>query len=601
RLVEELGTGRSLAHAPLVQVTFALQNVEPARLRLGDAAGEPIPLRRHAAKFELSVALAERDGRLAGAAAYAAALWDADTVRRLLAHFGRLLDAVAADPSLRPSRVDLLDAGEREQVLRAWNATAADFPPTPVHLLVAEQAARTPHAPAVAAGQERLTYAELESRAAALAAHLRALGAGPDSLVAVCMERSAEMVVALLAVLRAGAAYVPLDPEYPAERVAYMLADSGARVLLTQARLAGRFAAFAGEVVVVAPSPPGPLSPASGRKGENDNDASSAPLPLAGEGLGRGPVVSPGSLAYVIYTSGSTGRPKGVAVPHGALANHVQWMQRDLPLAAGDRVLQKTPFSFDASVWEFWAPLTAGATLVMAEPGAHREPERLARALAEERITVAQFVPALLGAVLEEDLSGCAPLRRVFCGGEALSSDLAARCRAATGAEVVNLYGPTEACIDATWAVAADTSAATVPIGAPVANARAYVLDREGEPTPAGVPGELYLGGAGLARGYLGRPEQTAAAFVPDALSGEAGARLYRTGDRARRLADGALEYLGRLDEQVKLRGFRIEPGEVEAVLLAHPEVRAAAVVVREDAPGLARLVAYVVAGDGDG
>ncbi|HEU0080159.1 MAG TPA: amino acid adenylation domain-containing protein, partial [Longimicrobiaceae bacterium] len=583
RLVEELGVGRSLAYAPLVQVTFALQNVEPARLRLGDAAGEPIPLRRQAAKFDLSVALAERDGRLAGAAAYAAALWDAATVRRLLAHFVRLLDAVAADPSVRPSHVGLLDAPEREQVLRGWNATAADFPPTPVHLLVSEQAARTPGALAVAAGAERLTYAELETRAEALAARLRALGAGPDSLVGICMERSAEMVVALLGVLRSGAAYVPLDPDYPAERVAYMLADSGARVLLTQERLAGRFGAFGGEVLCV-----------DGNDGVEDADAVPHSRTLA---LSHSS--SPDNLAYVIYTSGSTGRPKGVAVPHGALANHMQWMQRDLPLAAGDRVLQKTPFSFDASVWEFWAPLVAGATLVMAEPGAHREPARLARALADGRITVAQFVPALLTAVLEEDLSACTALRRVCCGGEALQAGLAAQCREALGAEVVNLSGPTEACIEATFAVADPAGAGTtVPIVAPVANARAYVLDPAGEPVPAGVPGELYLGGAGLARGYLGRPELTAGAFVPDALSGVAGARLYRTGDRVRRLADGALEYLGRLDQQVKLRGLRVELGEVEAALLSHPEVRAAAAVVREDVPGRQALVAYLVVGE---
>ncbi|HEV2733653.1 MAG TPA: amino acid adenylation domain-containing protein, partial [Longimicrobiaceae bacterium] len=302
-------------------------------------------------------------------------------------------------------------------------------------------------------------------------------------------------------------------------------------------------------------------------------------------------------LAYVIYTSGSTGRPKGVAVPHGALANHTQWMQREFPLSAGDRVLQKTPFSFDASVWEFWSTLAAGATLVMAEPGAHREPARLARALGDQGITVAQFVPSLLGAVLEEDVSGWTAARRVFCGGEALPAEMAARCRALLGADVVDLYGPTEACIDATFAVAADFADAagpTVPIGRAVANVRAYVLDREGEPAPVGVAGELHLGGAGLARGYVGRPDATAERWVPDALSGEPGARLYRTGDRVRWLATGMLEWLGRTDEQVKVRGFRVEPGEVEAALLAHPAVRDAAVAARGEG-GDARLVAYVV------
>ncbi|MEW5931700.1 MAG: amino acid adenylation domain-containing protein, partial [Gemmatimonadota bacterium] len=339
----------------------------------------------------------------------------------------------------------------------------------------------------------------------------------------------------------------------------------------------------------------------SGGKGENDTAVAVLPSLACGGGAGGGgPEVSPDSLAYLIYTSGSTGTPKGVAVPHGALANHTRWMQREFPLSAGDRVLQKTPFSFDASVWEFWSPLAAGATLVMAEPGAHREPARLARALADGGITVAQFVPSLLAAVLEEDVSAWTAARRVFCGGEALPAELAARCRAVLGAEVVNLYGPTEACIDATFAVAPgepDGSGRSVPIGRAVANARAYVLDPEGAPAPLGVPGELYLGGAGMARGYVGRLDATAERWVPDALSGEAGARLYRTGDRVRRLASGALEWLGRTDEQVKVRGFRVEPGETEAALLAHPAVREAVVAVRGEG-GDARLVGWVVPAD---
>ncbi len=612
RLVEALGAERDAGRNPVFQAMLALQNTPGGtEMEMGGVRARVEEPGSATSKFDLTLAMVERDGRLDAVLEYAVDLFDRATVERMAAQLVVLLRSAAADPGRPAAGLAILPPEERRRVVEAWNDTAAAFPPAPVHALVAEQAARTPDAVAVVAAGASLTYAGLSARADALAAELRALGAGPEARVGICMERSAEMVVALLAVLRAGAAYVPLDPEYPAERLAYMLADSGAGVLLTQERLRGTLPEFGGVMVVCdgTPFPPAP-SPARG-EGENDTaelqgqealpqnwGVASLSEPGGGAAADASVVsVDPDNAAYVIYTSGSTGRPKGVVVPHGALANHVRWMQRDLPLSAGDRVLQKTPFSFDASVWEFWAPLVAGGTLVMAEPGAHREPARLVRALAGERITVAQFVPSLLSAVLEEDARAWTTARRVFCGGEALPAELAARARATLGAEVVNLYGPTEACIDATFAVASGTSSgpgATVPIGRAVANARAFVLGPEGEPAPVGVPGELYLGGAGLARGYAGRPGLTAERWVPDALSGEAGARLYRTGDRVRWLAPGALEWLGRTDEQVKLRGFRVEPGEVEAALLAHPAVREAAVAVRGEG-GDARLVGWIV------
>jgi|GEM_PF-192527 len=575
RLVEALGVERSLAYNPVFQVTFTLEAAsERAALRLPGVEVETATATGGETPFDLTVALAEEaDGTFAGEIDYRAALFDAGTVERMAGHLRALLAAMAARPELPVSELPLLSGDERTQLLATLNATAEEFPEGCVHEWVAARAALTPGAPAVTRGAEVVTYAELCSRADAVAGSLRGLGVGPETRVAVCLERSTEMVVALLGVLEAGCAYVPLDPEYPADRLAYMLGDCGARVLLTHSALAGRLPAFAGEVVRVDAGLP-------------------APRPAGGDAAGR---VSPDHLAYVIYTSGSTGRPKGVGVPHGALANHMAWMQRDYPLSAGDRVLQKTPFSFDASVWEFWAPLLAGATLVMAEPGAHREPARLAAAMADERITVAQFVPALLNALLDEELAGCAAVRRVFCGGEALPAEVAARCRAALGAEVVNLYGPTEACIDAVAGVAAPARAgATVPIGRPVANVRAYVLDPAGAPAPLGVPGELFLGGAGLARGYLGRPDLTAERFVPDPFAPAPGGRLYRTGDLVRWLASGEMEFLGRTDAQVKVRGFRIEPGEVEGALAEHPAVREAAVVVRGVEAGAPRLVAYV-------
>ncbi|HEX8276909.1 MAG TPA: non-ribosomal peptide synthetase [Longimicrobiaceae bacterium] len=469
--------------------------------------------------------------------------------------------------------------------------TAAVHPP--VHLAFAAQARRVPDAVAVEAGGVAVTYAALDARARALAARLAALGVGPETRVGVCMERSAEMVAALLAVLGAGGAYLPLDPAYPAERLAFMLADSAVPVLLTQERLRARLPEFAGEVVAVdTPHPPAP----SPTRGEGENDTAGAEGEAAVAGCPLSPVTCPLSLAYVIYTSGSTGRPKGVMVPHGALAAHMAWMGREFPLEAGDRVLQKTPFSFDASVWEFWAPLLAGATLVMAPPGAERDPAGLVRLAARERATVLQAVPTLLRAMLEAGgMEECRALRRLFCGGEALPAELAERARAATGAEVVNLYGPTEVCIDATWHRHGGGAGATVPIGRAVDAVRAHVLDGGGEPA---AEGELYLGGAQTARGYLGRPELTAERFVPDPLSGEPGARLYRTGDRVRALPDGALEWLERLDGQVKVRGFRIELGEVEAALLRCPGVREAAATVRRYGPGDARLVGYAVPRD---
>ncbi|HEX7243926.1 MAG TPA: amino acid adenylation domain-containing protein, partial [Longimicrobiaceae bacterium] len=445
-----------------------------------------------------------------------------------------------------------------------------------VHDLVAEQAERTPGATAVSVDGRALSYAELAAAADRLARFLRARGVGAETRVGVCLERTAELPVALLATLRAGAAYVPLDPTYPAERLARTLADSGAPVLLTTGGLAGRFAGWRGEVVDL--------------EAERERIASERPD-------APGVEVDPDQLAYVIYTSGSTGLPKGVAVPHRALASYLAWMQRAFPLAAGDRVLQRASAGFDASVWEFWAPLLAGATLVVSPPEAQRDPAELLRVLERERITVLQVVPSLLHPLLEQPglEEACGTLRRLFCGGEALGAELAGRAGAAVDAQVVNLYGPTEATIYATAHVFAGEAGATVPIGRAVDRVRTYVVDEGGALAAGGGTGELYLGGVQVARGYLGRPELTAERFVPDPFSGEPGARLYRTGDGVRELGPGTLEYLGRIDHQVKIRGFRIEPGEIEAVLREQPGVREAVVLAREDRPGERRLVAYLL------
>jgi amino acid adenylation domain-containing protein len=423
---------------------------------------------------------------------------------------------------------------------------------------------------------ESLTYEALDRRANRLALHLRARGVGPEVQVGLCMERSLELVVGMLGVLKAGGAYVPLDSGYPAERIAYALGDSRVPVLLTQSRLAGRLPVGGAEVVVL------------------DTDWPD----IAGHDAAPPPVEpDPEHLAYVLYTSGSTGKPKGVAVPHRALSNHMAWMAGAFPLDAHDRVLQKTPIGFDASVWEFWAPLIAGATLVLAEPGGHQDPAYLVRTMRTERITTLQVVPTLLRVLLDEpELAECSGLRRLFCGGEALPAELVERALSVLDVGMYNVYGPTETCIQVTChPCAAGAGGETAPIGRPIPNTRAQVLGAGLEPVPAGVAGELYVGGAALARGYLNRPDLTADRFVPDPV-GEPGARLYRTGDRVRRAADGTLEFLGRMDHQVKVRGFRIELGEIEAVLARHPAVRECAALARQDGPGDRVLVAYAVA-----
>jgi amino acid adenylation domain-containing protein len=439
------------------------------------------------------------------------------------------------------------------------------------------QVERTPHALAVEFEDQRLTYRELNCRANQLAHYLRARGVGPEVLVGICILRSLDMVVGLLGILKAGGAYVPLETSYPRERLAFMIEDTQAPVLLTQEPLRNSLPDGCGHIICL------------------DSDWP-AIAQSSDENLVSG--ISPDNLAYVIYTSGSTGKPKGAMIEHQAISNHMLWMGAKFPLSAQDSVLQKTPFSFDASVWEFYAPLLAGARLVMARPGGHADPAYLASVVTEKQVTTLQLVPSLLALLVQQPgLTACRCLRRVFCGGEALSADLARKLyQRLPGVELVNLYGPTECTIDATFWTVAPGVQTSVPIGRPIANMQAYVLDEDLHPVPSGVAGELHLGGIGLGRGYLRRPEQTAAKFIPNPFSDQPGARLYKTGDLVRSLPDGALEYLGRLDHQVKIRGYRIELGEIEAVLTQYPGVRQALVVAREDAPGDKRLVAYLVA-----
>ena len=503
------------------------------------------------------------DERLSLAAVYDAGRFDDAAIEELLERYTRVLAAMAeaVETGRGLGTLSLMSPAEEREVVATWNATTREYPRDKTIVdLFEDQVARTPDATAVVFEDETLTYAELDRWSNRLAHDLQARGVGPDVLVAVCLERSLEMVVALYGVLKAGGAYVPIDPAYPEERRTFMLRDLGAAIVLDEAQV-------------------------------RDVAGADAAPPRA---LDRG------HLAYMIYTSGSTGQPKGAQNTHGGIANRVLWMQDAFGLTPADAVLQKTPFSFDVSVWEFFWPLLVGARLVVARPGGHADSEYLAGVIAAHGITTLHFVPSLLQAFLDTpSLGRCTSLRRVIASGEALTPDHVRTFHERLHAELHNLYGPTEAAVDVTWwpTVAGDASA-TVPIGRPIANTQMYVLDRRGLPVPAGVPGELHIGGVQVGRGYWNRAALTAEKFVPDPFGGDPGARLYRTGDLARFGRDGRIEYLGRLDHQVKIRGVRIELGEIEAALRAQPGIRDALVVAR-GAGGDRHLVAYLVAPDG--
>ncbi len=591
RLVEELGVRRSLSHSPVFQSMFAVQNHTRTALRLEGLRLEQFLTEADAARTDLSLTVVEGGEQLLGTLTYRTDLWEAATMRRLLGHFLRVMEEVGAGPERRLSELSLLAGGERERVLREWNAPPREAPRLCVHELFTEQAARTPDALAVSSAGSSLTYAELDRRSDALARALRGRGVRPEAPVALCAERSAEMLAAVLGILKAGGVFVPLDPEYPAERLAFMLADSGARLLLTDGAAGDALAGFAGETVVL------------DTLREHDDAADEGALPHSrtfarSHSSPHSP--SPENLAYVIYTSGSTGTPKGVAVTHASLTGTLLAAREELGFREGDVMPSLASFAFDIWLFETLLPLLAGGSVRMVP----RERVVDVAALVEEleSATVLHAVPALMRQVVDGVAAarGTLPgLRRAFVGGDAVPPELPAAMREAfPAAEVRVMYGPTEGTIlCAAHHTRGGEAGGRHLMGRPLGSAPLYVLDAAGQPAPVGVPGELCIGGAAVARGYLGRAEATAERFVPDALSGEArsGARMYRSGDRARWGADGVLEFLGRIDHQVKIRGFRVEPGEVEARLAAHPEVREAVVLVREDAPGDRRLVGYAV------
>ena len=578
KLVEELHPQRNSSRSPLFQVMFAFQNAQETAPSLAGLTVTSLNVESETAIFDLSLLMVEEANSLKATLEYNTDLFDAATMSRMRDHFQILLEGIAANPEHRLSDLPLLTQTEKQRLLVEWNDTKRDYPRDKcIHELFEAQVERSPDATAVVFQSRELTYRELNRRANQLAHYLRKLGVGPDVIVGICMERSIEMVLALLAILKAGGAYMPIDPDYPKDRAAFMLEDAAAAVLLSQQRLIERLPHHG--VMAI------PLDTEwEAIAHESDENPASG--------------VTAGNLAYVIFTSGSTGTPKGAMNIHRGICNRLLWMQDAYELTAADHVLQKTPFSFDVSVWEFFWPLLTGARLIVAQSGGHRDSAYLVKLIAEQEITTLHFVPSMLQVFLEQEgLEILSCLRRVICSGEALPFELQERFFLRLGAELHNLYGPTEASVDVTfWACQRESDRRSVPIGRPIANTEIYLLDSHLQPIPTGVPGELYIRGDGVARGYLNRPELTAEKFIPSPLGNDPGARLYRTGDLARRLPDGSIEFLGRTDHQVKIRGFRIELGEIEAALGQHPEVREAIVLAREDIPGEKRLVAYVVA-----
>ncbi|SDK64774.1 amino acid adenylation domain-containing protein [Nonomuraea maritima] len=608
-LVQELAAERDLSRNPLFQVMLAYQNVPPAPPDVAGITLRTLDVDPGVAQADLHLVVEEAGDRLVGVLHYATDLFEHDRMERFADHFRAFLSAAVADPERPVLDVPLLTPAELDVVRRA-NDTAGPIAAATLSDLVAEQVARTPYAPALGFGtpdgdRAWLTYEEFAARVNRLARRLRALGAGPGEVVGVCLERGADLVIAVHAVVAAGAAYLPLEPDHPAARLAGMMADANCRLAISTTSLAHRLAPEGAEAGRAgrAPEPGGSGGVKEARASEGgerhgvallllDQDAAA----VAAEDAVPLDVRTPaGSLAYVIFTSGSTGRPKGVGVSHRAIVNRLSWMQDAFPLTGKDRVLHKTPFSFDVSVWELFWPLITGAGLAVARPGGHADPAYLAGLMASESVTVAHFVPSMLDAFLDEPGLGgrLAALRTVVCSGEALGADLVARFGATLpAAGLHNLYGPTEAAVDVSWHACRPGETA-VPIGRPVANTRLEVLDDRMNRVPVGVPGKLWIGGVQLAQGYVNRPGLTAERFVPDPY-GPPGGRLYDTGDLARRRPDGELEYLGRTDHQVKIRGMRVELGEIDAALARLPGVRAAAVRAVQDGAGH-RLAAYVV------
>jgi amino acid adenylation domain-containing protein/non-ribosomal peptide synthase protein (TIGR01720 family) len=629
RLVEELAPVRDLSRTPLFQSVFSLQSAPLSELELSGLTLSPIPIESGTSKFDLTLEVTESAGNLRCAFEFNTDLFERSSIERLAGHFTRLLESAVAEPKRRIGELALLSDEERETLLAAWNRTDRAFPREQTIVgLVEEQVAKAPEAIAVVFEEERLSYGELDSRANRLARRLGELGAGPDCLVGILLPRSSSMVVAQLAALKAGAAYIPLDPSYPAERLRFMLGDSRARVLLTRQGLLEDLQLDA-EIRVVCIPPVGdqpiPLIPSAAQRSRGTSAQNGAPrLRASGPTLGViGGVTSsaksdsrsmdrdlaalapetadgctarasPRDLAYVIYTSGSTGTPKGVAVEHRALMRLVAWHNATYGVRSGTRAAQLAGPAFDAAAWELWPALASGASIEIVPDEVRLSPARLLEWLAAQRIAIAFAPTALAEVLIRQPLPQGLALETLLTGGDKLQRGVPP----GLPFSVVNHYGPTESAVVTTCALVGDEPLpGAPPIGKPIDNTKVYVLDRNRELVPVGAAGELCIGGEGLARGYLHHRRLTAERFIPDPFGANPGGRLYCTGDLVRYRADGNLEFLGRIDRQVKVRGFRVELGDIEAALAQHPAIREAVVVARPERDGEKRLVAYFVAG----
>jgi len=584
-LVEELQPERDSSRNPLVQVTFTLSAARGDQPQTQSLAAAPAEFEAGTAGLDLSLNVIERPEALHTAWDYRADLWDEPTIARLAGHFWTLLAAAVAEPDRRLSELSLLTEAERRQMLIEWNRTAADFPSDKcVHELFEEQAARDPDAPAVVHRDEQLTRGRLNARANQLAHHLRSLGIGRDTPVAICVRRSLDMVVGVLGILKAGGAYVPLDPAFPRERMAYMLRDAGAQTLITQEEFLPRFRDYPGRVVVL----------------DSERSVLAAQPESNPEEISR-----PEDLIYIIYTSGTTGRPKGILISHRGVVNFLQFLRNTYDLGERDTILLLPSVAWDGSVDDLFLPLVMGGRLVIPTDDEATDPEALLRHVEKQKVTaLLSVVPAMLRALTAAKSEGEHPtdsLRLLIVAGEAWFVADYRNARAAFGQDVLiaNHYGPTECtCTQVFYPVRTPPAEenGVMCIGRPTPNHELYILDGHRQPVPVGVPGEICIGGVGLARGYVNLPELTAEKFMPHPFSGQPGSRLYRTGDRGRYRSDGNVEFLGRMDHQVKLRGFRIELGEIMTVLGRHPGVRQSVIVRWEQKPGDAHLVAYVIA-----
>lgn len=580
KLVEEIQPERNLSHHPLFQVMFALQNHSPSTLELTGVELTQVEVTHDTTKFDIWLNIIETPEELYCDLEYNTDIFESETIDRLIEHFHILISGILKNPNERIFNLPLLSQIEKEKILVEWNGKVVNYPQfSSLNQMVERQVDLTPDAVAVTYEGKSLTYRELDQRANKLAHYLIIKGVMVDEVVGIFMERSLEMVIGILGIMKAGGAYVPIDPDYPKDRLMFMIEDSQIRLLITQEEVISRLPVCGVELIKL---------DVDWKK--IDHMMNTCP----------DVIVTPKNIAYVIYTSGSTGKPKGAMIPHCGIINRLQWMQDEFRLDETDVILQKTPFSFDVSVWEFFWPLISGARLVMARPNGHKDSVYLTQIIKKENVTTIHFVPSMLKVLLEEpDLNRLTSLHRVICSGEELSYDLQERFFNNINAKLYNLYGPTEASVDVTYyACKKDNDLRIVPIGRPITNINIYILDRYLQPVPVGVSGELHIGGVGLARGYYNRPELTAEKFVQNPFSKDINERLYKTGDLARYRSDGTIEFLGRIDNQVKVRGLRIELDEIEFALNQHPKVRESHAMLREDEANNKRIVAYYTEDD---